>query len=591
MLFIPQVRKTMKTAHPLHPLGRKARVLLSSVFGPFAQDDEYGSRKINPMELYHNQVTRTQGGFSLRMFIRSFGLKLIQENIEAPCTLLDFPDLERFIVEIRNHTYDIIGISGIAPNQGKIKKMCELIRIHQPGATIVVGGHIANKVDIEHYIDADHIVKGDGVAWFRRFLNQDDQASIRHPKLLSGIGTRILGIPVQSKPKNTAAILIPSVGCPLGCNFCATSAFFGGKGNFVNFYKTGKELFDVMCDIEKTMKVNSFFVMDENFLLHRKRALELLDLMQANGKSWALSLFSSARILKSYSMAQLAGLGVAWVWIGLEGEESQYGKLKGIDTKKLVAELQETGIRVLGSSIVGMEDHTPDNIVQVLDYAVSHDSVFHQFMLYTPVSGTPLHQQMQEEGKMLSEKKFPLADSHGQYRFNYHHPHIVNGEEEQYLIDAFDKDFQVNGPSLGRLIRVLLNGWHTHRNNPEKRIRDRVTREIKPLKTVYAGAVWAMKKWYIGDERIYRKLDSLLDELKQTFGIRIGLFAPIIGRYAFAKMKKEEKRLAAGWTYEPPTSFEENQMAIALRKTKSILAIEEQPAEIQTGTLLNPALR
>ena len=57
-----------------HPKGTKARVLLSSVFGPYAQDDEFGSRKINPMELYHNQVTREQGPFSLRMFHRSWGI-------------------------------------------------------------------------------------------------------------------------------------------------------------------------------------------------------------------------------------------------------------------------------------------------------------------------------------------------------------------------------------------------------------------------------------------------------------------------------------------------------------------------------------
>lgn len=47
-----------------HPLGTRAKVLLSSVFGPYAQDDEYGSRTINPMELYQNQVTRVQGAFS-----------------------------------------------------------------------------------------------------------------------------------------------------------------------------------------------------------------------------------------------------------------------------------------------------------------------------------------------------------------------------------------------------------------------------------------------------------------------------------------------------------------------------------------------
>src|SRR5512136_956916 len=111
-----------------HPLGSRARVLLTSVFGPYAQDDEYGSRVLNPMELYHNQVTRGQGPFSLRMFHRSWGLMLIQCNIQAPCVLLDFPTLDRFIAEIREHDYDIIGISSIPPNIGKVRRMCELIR-------------------------------------------------------------------------------------------------------------------------------------------------------------------------------------------------------------------------------------------------------------------------------------------------------------------------------------------------------------------------------------------------------------------------------------------------------------------------------
>jgi hypothetical protein len=78
-----------------HPKGTRARILLSSVFGPYAQDDEFGSRAINPMELYHNQVTRAQGAYSLRMFHRSWGIMMIQANISAPCTVLDFPDAER----------------------------------------------------------------------------------------------------------------------------------------------------------------------------------------------------------------------------------------------------------------------------------------------------------------------------------------------------------------------------------------------------------------------------------------------------------------------------------------------------------------
>ena len=148
--------------HPVHPLGSNAKVLLCSVFGPYGKDDEYGSRAINPMELWHNQVTRVQGAFSLRMFHRSWGLILIQSNIDARCTCLDFPTLDRFIAEIRENQYDVVGIGSIVPNVLKVKKMCELIREHLPAAKIVIGGHIVGVSDIEERVDADHFVRGDG---------------------------------------------------------------------------------------------------------------------------------------------------------------------------------------------------------------------------------------------------------------------------------------------------------------------------------------------------------------------------------------------------------------------------------------------
>ena len=564
-------KNLMSESKPTHPRGSDARILLTSVFGPYAQDDEYGGRAINPMELYQNQVTRLQGVFSLRMFHRSFGLLMIQANLKAPCTLLDFPSLDRFVEEIRDKNFDIIGIGAIVPNVGKVKKMCELIRRYQPRATIVIGGHITNLDNIGNMVDADHFVRGDGIRWFRKYLGEDETAPVNHPAVASAFGTRILGVEAGGKPENTAAILVPSVGCPVGCNFCSTSAHFGGKGCFINFYETGDALFDVMCDIETKLKVRSFFVLDENFLLHKKRSLRLLELMQEHDKSWALFVFSSARVILSYTMEQLVGLGVSFVWMGLEGENSEYGKLKGVDTKELVHNLQSHGIRVLGSSIIGLENHTEENIGEIIDYAVSHNTVFHQFMLYTPVPGTPLYAQHRDEGRLLPEEEFPLADTHGQYRFNYRHKNIPAGREEAFLLDAFQRDFDSNGPSLARMIRVLLNGWQQYGNHPDPRIRRRVRRETENLRSVYAGAIWAARKWYgsQGNDRMAGEMDALLGDICRAFGWKTRLLAGLIGPYAYAKMKKEEKRLAGGWNYEPRFHYEKNEAALAASTEKS----------------------
>src|SRR5664279_6195051 len=159
-----------------HTKGTQARVLLSSVFGPYAQDDEFGSRSINPMELYHNQVTREQGSFSLRMFHRSWGLMMIQRNISAPSTLIDFPTLERFEHELTANEYDIVGISGIIPNFGKVREMCRVVRWVSPKSTILVGGHVAAIPGIDKLIDADCVVRGEGICWMRRYLGEDTSA-------------------------------------------------------------------------------------------------------------------------------------------------------------------------------------------------------------------------------------------------------------------------------------------------------------------------------------------------------------------------------------------------------------------------------
>jgi tRNA A37 methylthiotransferase MiaB len=139
-----------------------------------------------------------------------------------------------------NH-YDIVGISSIIVNVGKVREMCRMVRELSPDSVIVVGGHVAAIPGVEAMIDADHIVRGEGISWMRRYLGEDESAPIRHPAIVSGLETRIMGIRLPQRKGGTAATIIPSVGCPMGCNFCTTSAFFGGKGKFVNFYETGDE--------------------------------------------------------------------------------------------------------------------------------------------------------------------------------------------------------------------------------------------------------------------------------------------------------------------------------------------------------------
>ncbi len=538
----------------VHPKGTHARVLLTSVFGPYAQDDEFGSRRANPMELYHNQVTRLQGSFSLRMFHRSWGIMMIQENISAPSTLLDFPTREVFAKELTSQEYDVVGISSIIVNVGKVREMCRMVRSLSPRSVIVVGGHVAAIPGIEHLIDADHVVRGDGIAWMRAYLGEDVNAPIRHPHIVSGFDVRTMGLKIPTPDGGTAATIIPSVGCPLGCNFCTTSAFFGGKGKFLNFYDSGDALFRVMCEMESAMKVRSFFIMDENFLLQRKRAMELLDRMKSKCKSWALYVFSSANAISKYTMKELVELGISWVWMGLESPQAGYAKLKGHDTLELARELRRHGIKVLGSTIVGLEHHTPENIQAEIEHAVSHETDFHQFMLYTPVPGTPLYQEMQQQDRLLDVN---LADIHGQDRFNFEHAAISREDSNRFLNWAFWRDFQRNGPSLYRICRTTLEGWKRYKSDPDPRIRERFEWEVRSLKTAYGGLLWAMERQLKRtNEAVSDQIRELRADLNAEFGMLSRLLGNLLGPVLLWTSQREQKQLAEGKTYEPRTFVE-----------------------------------
>jgi len=535
-----------------HPKGISARILLTSVFGPYAQDDEFGSRTINPMELYHNQVTRAQGSFSLRMFHRSWGIMMIQANISAPCTVLDFPTRNTFADELTAHAYDVVGISSIIVNLGKVREMCLIIRKLSPHATIIVGGHVAAIPGLKDLIDADHIVQGEGISWMRRYLGEDEHAPIHHPAIVSGLRTRIMGVRLPERKGGTAATIIPSVGCPMGCNFCTTSAFFGGKGKFINFYQTGDELFDVMCQAEDKLKVNSFFMMDENFLLHRPRALRLLQRMKEAGKSWTMAVFASANAIHKYSMQELVELGVTWIWMGLESPRSSYAKLHGADTRQLTHELQAHGIRVQGSTIIGLEHHTPNNMADEVGHAVAHGTDFHQFMLYTPVPGTPLYNEMSDQGRLLRD--MDPADIHGQFKFNFRHAAISRDDSKKFLDWAFRLDFERNGPSLYRMCRTMLQGWKRYKNYPDARVRERFTRDIQKLSTAYSGALWAMERQFRKVNRdVSDQIRTLRVEIKREFPVLSRITAAALGPYLLWASLREERRLAAGKTYEPPT--------------------------------------
>ena len=74
-----------------------------------------------------------RAAFSLRMFHRSWGIMMIQANISAPCTRPRLSHSRSLRARAaRDHHYDIVGISSIIVNVGKVREMCRMVRELSP---------------------------------------------------------------------------------------------------------------------------------------------------------------------------------------------------------------------------------------------------------------------------------------------------------------------------------------------------------------------------------------------------------------------------------------------------------------------------
>jgi hypothetical protein len=145
------------------------------------------------------------------------------------------------------------------------------------------------------------------------------------------------------------------------------------------------------------------------------------------------------------------------MWIGVESKFDIYEKNKNIDLAALIQELQSYGIPVLASAILFLEHHTKENIWEDIDYAISLKPDFIQFMQLSPYPGTKLYEELSRDNRLLHS--IPYEEWHGQHQIWFKHPEFSLADTERILREAFQKDYEVLGPSLLRVYRTTLNGY------------------------------------------------------------------------------------------------------------------------------------
>ena len=199
-----------------------------------------------------------------------------------------------------------------------------------------------------------------------------------------------------------------SRGCPHRCDFCASSILLTPK------YRV-KPVEKVIAEIRRIREIwpNPFIEFaDDNSFVTRPHYKRLLRALRHEHVKW----FTEADVSIADDPELLDLMresGCRQVLIGLESPDgggldgvemrSNWKHARAADYERAVRRIQSHGITVNGCFVLGLDGHTEAIFDQVYDFVERSGLYEVQITVMTPFPGTPLHERLRGEGRLLVE--------------------------------------------------------------------------------------------------------------------------------------------------------------------------------------------
>ena len=316
---------------------------------------------------------------------------------------------------------DMICISSItstAPRAYQITK-----RFSSRGILVVMGGPHSTFMPEESLVYADYVVRGEGEETLIELVEhlesglpldtikglsfKTEQDGIRHNpprELISDLDAA--PVPDFSLVHNwqKVKVVVPiatSRGCPFSCKFCSVIQMFGRKYRFKSISRVLNEI-----KILASQKSHVFFV-DDNFAANKKRTKELLQAMLDNDIKIEWSAQVRTDIAKDAELIELMkATGCFNVYIGFESINPKtlnlYNKGQVVeDNDNCIRLLKKHSIGIHGMFVLGSDMDDIQTIRNTQKYAKELGIESVQFMMLTPLPGTPVFKELQEEGRII----------------------------------------------------------------------------------------------------------------------------------------------------------------------------------------------
>jgi haloalkane dehalogenase len=327
----------------------------------------------------------------------------------------------------------------------------------------------------------DHFCQDEGVRWFRRLIGDEPAERPIRQRFLPAGGNAIKGL--ENLFRARQPMVLAGLGCPNGCEFCVTSAFYQRKKLRVcsaeSLYTEMREYVLRSGDPSSGL----FTIFDEDLFTDVEYVRELGRLIRSDDElvphgGIRYFAFGSLRSLSQFTVEELVANGLSTVWIGVEStiddvvtSEHAIAKRTCDDVHAMVKSLQEHGVGVTASTILGWDFHTPENVLADIDGFVSLEPTFYQVTPLIPCPGTQLYRRLQEDGRFLAGQDWSFKryqDDEVMERKNF-----AQGELRRFYDLALEKLYEENGPSQIRLIKVALSGYRKFKNSAEPYLRAR----------------------------------------------------------------------------------------------------------------------
>jgi radical SAM superfamily enzyme YgiQ (UPF0313 family) len=193
-----------------------------------------------------------------------------------------------------------------------------------------------------------------------------------------------------------------SRGCPYDCTFCSVIRMFGRRYRFKSIDAALKEL-RYAASVSKATK----FIVDDNFAASKTRSKEILRGMIAEGIKTRWSAQVRTDVAADPGLLRLmADGGCHTLHIGFESInpatlEAYNKKQSREDIVSCIRTVRDHGIHIHGMFVLGADTDDAGTIRDTADFAINLGVDTVQFLILTPLPGTPFFQDMMKSGRIL----------------------------------------------------------------------------------------------------------------------------------------------------------------------------------------------